>query len=251
MIPPRIGPVVAQDSRRRLYSRSPIVEAIIDFRVEPDGETNSETLRRMRPAEYPTVLDAHEIVQQFSADGSEDKTTRTLVGFVLRSTDEKQVVQAQVKGFTFSRLAPYESWEPFVAECHRLWGTYREIARPMGVSRLAVRYINRLKLTKSVTLTDFLRTSPDTPDEIGRESVDFFMRLRSAFSDIGAILTLNELSEPQAEPAGELSIILDMEMASPAPSDEDELWNQIQRLHEKVEMVFEASLTEKMKELIR
>ncbi|MCO6459644.1 MAG: TIGR04255 family protein [Pirellulaceae bacterium] len=76
-------------------------------------------------------------------------------------------MQSRVNGFTFSRLAPYESWEPFRHEARRQWEVYRNRLNPQGVARIAVRCINRIDLPgDSVDLKEYFRTSPEIAPEL-------------------------------------------------------------------------------------
>lgn len=42
-------------------------------------------------------------------------------GFLLSSSDKLRIVQARLDGFTFSRLAPYETWERLRDEAKSAW----------------------------------------------------------------------------------------------------------------------------------
>src|SRR5205807_10632047 len=87
------------------------------------------------------------------------------VGFIYSSSDQKQVYQVRLDGFSFSRLAPYVSWEPFCREARRLWQLYRERLKPAAVTRLAVRYVNRLDIPgERIEIKDYLRTMPEIAD---------------------------------------------------------------------------------------
>jgi uncharacterized protein (TIGR04255 family) len=48
-------------------------------------------------------------------------TTHQHSGFKFTSLNKQQILQAQIDGFTFSTLAPYDRWELFRDEARRLW----------------------------------------------------------------------------------------------------------------------------------
>ena len=73
-------------------------------------------------------------VSQSSAGGPD--------GYLFTSVDGRQVVQARLDGFTFSRLKPYDKWESLRDEARELWQHYVQIASPETVTRVALRYIN-------------------------------------------------------------------------------------------------------------
>lgn len=108
------------------YAHAPITEAIIDLKVEKLGEYNLPMLSDWcdhLSKRYPKKLDRHYArgTIQFGDEVS-TKAVQNKVGYLLQSEDKKNVFQPRLDGFTFSRLAPYESWAPFSEEAHQLWG---------------------------------------------------------------------------------------------------------------------------------
>src|SRR5216683_4477 len=147
----------------RTYPNAPITEAGIHLMVRPaEGISVADLVRCHKGEEesYPLSKDMQiatghfEVGPRVSAAASAQH-----VGFVYTSSDQKQVYQVRLDGFSFSRLAPYESWEPFCREARRLWELYRERLKPAAVTRLAVRYVNRLDIPgERIEIKDYLRT---------------------------------------------------------------------------------------------
>ena len=73
-------------------------------------------------------------------------TEHNLRGFVFHSHDNLSLAQFRVDGFTFNRLRPYTSWEQIWKQAEALWLKYKEVAEPLAVTRLALRYINHIDL---------------------------------------------------------------------------------------------------------
>jgi len=167
------------------YPNAPITEAIIDLRVQPREGLTIEALRQVGEGErekYPTdgpiveAVGTMEVKPGVSASASAQQRP---LGFKFVSEDEKCVWQSRGNGFTFSRLAPYESWEPFSAEARRLWNVYRGAVNPKKVVRLAVRYVNRLDVPgSSVDLDEYFQTAPRISDGLPDNLSGFFMQLR-------------------------------------------------------------------------
>jgi uncharacterized protein (TIGR04255 family) len=72
-------------------------------------------------------------------------------GYFWKTSDEKTIVQFRVDGFTFNRLRPYTSWTELFPQALDLWHLYSRVSRPEVITRLAVRYINRIPLPAGVT----------------------------------------------------------------------------------------------------
>ena len=81
-----------------------------------------------------------------------------------RSTDEKHIAQFNRDGFVFSRLEPYLTWEELESEGKRLWNIYKDLAQPVEIQRLGLRFINRIKLPPGELLfEDYIQPAPTSP----------------------------------------------------------------------------------------
>ena len=251
---------------RAHYSRAPITEAIIDLRIAPTQGISVEELSPIREAvgdRYPNQEEEHVQYQQMALVGTNLLQTgggHQLNGFRFISQDKRQIFYARLDGFAFSIQAPYDRWESFRDEARNLWNVYSSVAIPEGVTRAATRYINRIDIpdAASVQLENYLRiypeVSPDLPDE-GLMS-NFFMQLQLWQRDLGCWLVVNEA--PDMSPAeGTMSIRLDFDLfreqyEEPWRADEDTaVWDFLEQLHDRKNEIFEASITEKTRRLIR
>ena len=238
------------------YVRNPITEAIIDFQVELPDEVMAADLDRCEDSAYPSKHVLAETVGQFdigpTASPTSSSTTSRAVGFLFKSGDEKQLYQVRLGGFTVNRLSPYEGWESFSGEACRLWAIYRRVAWPRKVTRLAVRYVNRLDIPQGAEMKDYLRTSPDVSPDIHQGLTNFFMQMTIPQADIRSTLILNEAAGPLGQD-GAASVILDIDLFRVADlgEDEDWLWEFLERLRERKNQIFEACITDRMREAFR
>ncbi|MBX3439830.1 MAG: TIGR04255 family protein, partial [Planctomycetaceae bacterium] len=175
------------------------------------------------------------------------------IGFLFMSQDEKQIFQARLDGFTMSRLAPYESWDPFCCEARRLWELYRNEVRPEQVLRLAVRYINRIDIpTPFDDLSQYLRTFPEISRDLPQALSGLFMRLTIPQPDIESVVLLNEVLIEPAKPEV-ASVILDIDLIreTTPPQDDERIWTFVEVLRQRKNEVFEACITDKARELFQ
>ena len=174
------------------------------------------------------------------------------IGIRSISADGKTVCQRQLYGFTFSRLAPYESWEPFRDSARGHWNSYREKTDPRNVKRLAVRYVNRIEIPESpVELKDYFRTSPEVSPDLPQMMDGFFMQLRLPQPDVQALAVVNQTIVPADRP-NTLGVILDIDVfcAESVPQEEKSIWDHFEALHLKKNEIFEACITDKTRELM-
>ncbi|QKQ75564.1 TIGR04255 family protein [Nostoc sp. TCL240-02] len=241
------------------YKKSSITEALIDIRVDASSEAEIPTLKNIQQSilsQYPVDEEIIEIQGQFEG-GSNITATATasqaVVGYRFISHDMKQIFQARLNGFTFSRLAPYERWENLQNEAQRLWDIYRAVIKPKNVNRVAVRYINKLDLPLPMNdFKDYLRTLPEVSPDLSQGLSDFFMQLQIPQEDIGGMLLLNEVIIP---PSGDdlVSMVLDIDLFCNVnfPGDGIAHWDLLEKFRVRKNEIFEACITDKTRELLK
>jgi len=244
-------------AEQKIYAKAPITEAIIDLRVVPCPNLELDTLKRLSEdtkVEYPRInptIEATGMMQIQPGVSASASAQQKQTGFRSVSSDGKLVCQRQLQGFLFSRLAPYENWEPFRDLARSFWNVYREVTKPQSIARLAVRYINQIDIPKtSVELKDYFRTSPEISDDLPQRTDGFFMQVRLPQKDIGATAILNQTMVPPTKP-GVTSIILDIDIfrEETVPDDDNAIWEYFETLHLHKNKIFEACITDRAREL--
>jgi len=239
------------------YPQAPITEAIIDIRVRLPESMRPDDLDELHALvrdQYPgkenraLAQGRCEVGAHVSASASQQP-----IGFLFKTSDEKQVFQARTDGFTFSRLAPYESWKPFRDEARRLWELYRQVGKPEEVLRLAVRYINRIDIPLPFDdLNQYLRTFPEVSPDLPQALSGLFMQLTIPQPDIDCVTLLNEaLIEPAHPDIASIILDIDLFRQNSVPQDDAELWKFFEILHARKNAVFEACVTDKARELFK
>lgn len=244
-------------NEHRKYDNPPITEAIIDLTVTPRSDLALDDLRRLSEkhfADYPKIenrIEAMGTVRVEPGGSTSASAQQKQVGFKNTKDDEKLVWQTRLNGFTLSRLAPYQSWELFCREAQRLWVEYRKEVRPVEITRLAVRTINRIDIPEGyVELRDYFRTSPEVSPDLPQSLAGFFMQLRIQLDDIAVELLINQTIVPPPR-SGMISVILDLDLfrMKDVPQDEAEIWAFYEILHDRRNLIFESCITDKTREL--
>lgn len=249
----------------RHYPNAPITEAIIEFQVAFDQVPTDETWNSIRahvhdsyPTAEPVMLGAFQV---HSTPQLTFNMSQTNTGFRYRSDDGTRAFQALTTGFTATRLRPYDNWERFKTEAQDLWAVYKQVARPHAVTRIALRYINRIELPgPTVDLQKYLRTSPEVADGFPNALTGFFMQLSMFQQDLSALLIVNETLLPAAAPSNDASgasvpnalpVILDIGLSREKQwdVDDDNVWDALDQLRDRKNQVFEASITDDARKL--
>jgi uncharacterized protein (TIGR04255 family) len=244
------------------FSKSPITEAIIDLRVTSNEGVTAADLARMSSIiaeHYPEKQELHAGQVHFQlSDNPTADASRQQVGLRYASADKREILQARIDGFTFSVLRPYERWETFSGEAHRLWDVYREVMQPKAITRLGVRYINKIDIPKpSIELRDYFRTFPEISSDAPNEILNYFMQLSLSGPKFGGIVVINQTIVPSPE-SDMVSVVLDLDLSRDAsrteeeiPQNEDDIWRCFEQLRISKNAIFKACITERTKEMIR
>lgn len=242
---------------QRRYKKPPITEAIIDLRVELPPDFSISGLKEAhegQEATYPTIQERHAAFGQMQIGPQVSATASSQhIGYLFRSGDSKQIYQARLDGFTMSRLAPYESWNALRDEARRLWDIYRTVTKPAKVTRLALRYINRIDIPiPHQDFKDYLRTVPEVSPDLPQGLSGYFMQLTIPLEDIKSLALINEtIIEPASQNA--VSVVLDIDIFRTAdlPTDEEGIWAFFEELRARKNQVFEACITDRARELFQ
>ncbi|MDD5037957.1 MAG: TIGR04255 family protein [Dehalococcoidales bacterium] len=237
-------------AKKRYLKNAPIQEALIDLRVrlssgfDPKSFINvSEQLSAEYPKNEPRRLIAGILgVKEGKLITPEDKGVQ---GYFFKSEDEKNIVQFRMDGFTFSRLHPYTKWETVLLEAKRLWEIYHSVASPELITRIAVRYINRLDIELPIKdFGEYLTAPPTIPASLPQEISQFLNRMVIHEGD--KTINLVQAMEPITEKK-KIGIILDIDVFKIQESgfDIEDIWSEFEQLRGIKNRVFFESITEK------
>lgn len=229
-------------------SKAPIVEGLIDIRVERPAGATIAALKAAcdeLATEFPSRQEMHMFVAQlnFSPDPSANALTTGDApgGIILRSTDEKWVVQFRLDGFTVSRLQPYGTWDELKAKASTLWAKYSEAAKPTKVVRIASRFINRVQLPIGESFEKTFLTNFVIGSSLPQSVAGYLLRVVIPFEEHDAIAIVTQSLEGNST-----DCILDLDAFSDQPQGiaENEMWRKLEGLREVKNRLFFGSFTD-------
>ncbi len=239
-------------AKQRYLRNAPIIEAIIDFRVTLPSHFNPEdfsSFSRELSDRYPKNEPRRVFAAAFGIKEDkpfvEEPEMKGIQGYIYKSGDEKNIAQFRIDGFTFSRLNPYTEWESVFSEAKSLWELYSSKSLPELISRIAVRYINRLDLPQQMKgFEEYLTAPPPIPESLPQEASHFLTKIVIHEGDIKANIIQALTKSPKPEHIG---VILDIDVykANKLGIDESSVWSEFDRLREMKNRVFFESITEK------
>lgn len=238
--------------------KAPIVEGLIDLRVRLSKGFEPQRLKELHARiseRYPACLESSTFQTELEFNpehGAKHAFQRNVSGYRFESTDKRYVLQAQVGGFTLSRLKPYETWELLFAEARQLWGDYVQVAQPESVTRVATRYINRLELPIG-DLDEYLTAAPKIPSRLPQSVSEFFSRVVVPEAQKGASIILTQVLEPVDSTKGVAPVILDVDVFKEevfAPESEA-VWDLLSMFRDLKNEAFFGSITKKARDLFK
>lgn len=241
------------------FANPPITEALIDLSVDPREDLTSAELDfyELIAKDYPQKKEMRSFESKMvaTARGQVDASAKDMGinAFHFISEDNTKRIQSKINGYTFNRLAPYDSWEEMVALAKPGWDIYIDQVQAQKVTRIATRYINVINIPhRNVAINDYFNMYPMLPDGLPPPISDFFFKITSNFIEIGAtaIVTMasGKLSEKDSSP-----VILDIDVFSTVnlrPTD-NEIWTVLERFRGIKNEIFVTIVTDKTKELFR
>ncbi len=246
------------------YSNPPITEALIDIRIDPLPKSALAKLESL----HDTIRDDYPVKRQRTGwEGSVEFKDNQLVsseqrhlgpdGFLLLSQDEKQIVQYRLDGFTFNRLRPYprEGWPVIRDEARKLWEHYFHNIDKNRIIRIGLRYINQIDIPapdQQIELEDYFTEPPRIPHDLPQSFENFLVRLVIPWPALGAKAVLTQSCVPSPT-ADTLSFIFDIDVLTEnfGHLDTAGVWGVLERFKDFKNTIFEASLTNKTKELFQ
>ena len=169
-------------------------------------------------------------------------------------TDGCAFVQLAPNVLSIHHLAPYSGWSTFQPLIERVWGAYVSEAKPEGIARIGLRYVNDLRIINADPLNPeaYLNFYPHIGSELPQdyidasmsvlfvEGVDSLEALRAQFS------TLRIPEEKRAT----LALDLDCFSSDKAQIGLSDALSRVEQFHERVRAVFEACITDKLRDLL-
>lgn len=242
--------------------RAPIVEAVIDIRARAARNLDESSFRsRLEPKldGYGFLDSLREIHGEVKLVGGmpPSQTVRDVgwKGVRFRSSDGKHIAQFNRDGFVFSRLEPYINWGQLYVDSHRLWKIFREMAQPVEIQRVGLRFINRIKLpVGELRFEDYIQPAPVPPSGLDLPFLGFMHNDTLAVPGHPyALKVIRTIQPPPSAGASGPALILDIDVftAQAFELDETVLGRRLLEMRWLKNKVFFGSITKKALEMFR
>jgi uncharacterized protein (TIGR04255 family) len=241
------------------YKNSPIKEAVFDIKIEPlvgfEVSTFNIVYEKFKEL-YPQVKTKYRLKSSISimpdqtVEREEDPVSA--FGYFYTNEQKTKTIQFRLDGFSLNYLEPYTNWEEFHEEAITYWKIYSEFitstrTMPPQIDRIALRYVNRINIPLPFDyFNDYIVNMPPIPDCLPQTFRNFFMQI-----DVPSENGLNVLITETIDDASEtnLPFILDIDVSKTVEDNNFDIVKDFDEMRIMKNMIFEASVTDKTKQL--
>ncbi len=241
----------------RRYRKPPVIEAL--YEIYFSGSSWDDTVPGTF---YERVKEDYPKKQQKRIQETEIKMelehamagVRLLFPWMQFVSDEKhRMIQVARDLVVVNQLAPYPHFEEWETEIYRAFRIYTELAEPKTISRLGMRYINRVVIPQgTVRMEDYFTIYPNLPKRCGDSHGSFLVRVEVPEEDSGhrVVITFGNAPPPPAERPAQ-AFVLDLYdiVLVDEPPDEERLRARVHQAHDNLVMAFEDSITDCLRAL--
>jgi uncharacterized protein (TIGR04255 family) len=236
------------------YEQDSIVEALCEFAFEPsspwDPTVFGRFLQELGESDYPH-REAGEVVEVglMTGNGGVFPSAQQQQRMRFFNSDRTKLAQVGPDLVTANVLKPYPHWSDFQPFIMKALRAYRSAGRPKSLARLALRYIDRIELPESASsLGSWLEagSSDFVPGFLRDAGPGAFSRVSKQTGSSIESITVALDSSPV------LALIMDTELVLLFPPEgEDELVAVLDSLHERINEIFEGSITQHTRDVLR
>lgn len=239
------------------YSRPPILEAVIGITfAESVKDSVLATVDRRFSKHYPAHQPVNNVSLAFKVDASVGATTAATEQEVVHghrrmvpNMDELAVLLPD--SLTVAQLSPYRGWGAFMDRFKRDWSLYKRPGKFRKISRIGVRFINRVDIPASGDVVEheqYLNLYPRVPDALG-PIVGYTMQSTFQLENIGCIATIRSATAPSPT-LGHASFLVDIDVYAPTspPMNEEGVFALLDQIRIEKNRIFEACITQRARE---
>jgi uncharacterized protein (TIGR04255 family) len=224
---------------RRRYSKPPLVEAVCEFQFKAESWdwTIPGLLYQQMSAEFPKKRENLTVHMQQSDKGELKPSAARRLHFM--RSDERAFVEVGENLLALHQLEPYPGWQVFKPLIDSTFGRYLAVAHPAGLTRIGLRYVNRLRSFEDLAdVVDRVNFWPNIPPGLPQKMNAMFARVELFYENDNGLLLLTMGS------AAEGGVVLDLDFVTRAPEKLglDEAIRWVETAHTRIEEAFEASL---------
>jgi uncharacterized protein (TIGR04255 family) len=245
------------------YPKPPISEAILQLRfgepLQPWSVATPGRIFEKISRDYPAEPEIQQQVEaSLQAEGLDQQRSTTFAfnqgrqRILYKSADSKRLIMIAQDHIAASSLPPYEGWERFSQRLRQARATIGTVVNFPKVQQVSVRYLNRIVINdaEAIETNDYFQIPIQTAEQGKARLANFISRVESVIDDATRV---NCVFASLQSPPNEYAVLLDIEVVRIFEEHitVSEAFKQLARLRRIKNSEFEASITDKARELFQ
>jgi uncharacterized protein (TIGR04255 family) len=238
----------------RKYLKPPLEEAVCEFRFTEDTPWDmtipgllydkiKDTFPIKEKRKYQESL-----IRQDKDGAIQEVSVNDAMGFL--SLDKKAQINLRNNCFSINYLKPYPTWGEVLPVVERVYYEVQGLIHIEGISRLGLRYINRIVLPdeKHISLSKYFEFGLRLGEGLPKNMTGFSASAILEMPD-GSNACLVRMARAAEDPLGENTILLDMDFYSKSPLsvEPDHAIEWVKNAHDQVEKIFENCINDRLR----
>lgn len=239
------------------YKRAPITEAVIGINFSsPLSEKELSTLSRKLSKLYPDeqIIPSLSLKVGIPDNNFENAQTTVVKEDTYRLSRENmtQIIVLSRTSFLFSQLAPYQGWNQFFDSFVNTWAIKAKAIGYKEISRIGVRYINRIDIPYENDLIEYenyLNIYPLVPKSLGALNA-YATQINLPITKIGCQLTINS-AVVESPIINHRAFVIDLDIFSEVniPKIDTDIFNLLKQIRLEKNRLFEECITDNTRNL--
>lgn len=237
------------------YPNAPIVEAVFDIKVSNTVIINPSTFEQYAKTElkeFPIINKRQNVnlrIDDKHGTGQIGKTTN-LLGYIFSNIQGNRKIQFRLDGFSFNMLRPYSNWEEFSSTAFKYLQNYLALANPMFITRIGLRYINRIDLPhEDEAFQKYIKYLPPVPGGLPPKFEKYFFQMQIPADNSNKAVISQTFEQ---EKNGRIPFIIDIDVFQEERIKASESLNEkFNNLRDLKNTIFEDLVTDECKQLFK
>jgi len=236
----------------RSYENPPLIEALCQFNFEPSqpwdwtipGLVYAQIESSFPKKRQQNVLEV--LMQPKEEPVVAPKVKGGIAKMQFLNEDETALIQVGPDMLAVNHVRPYPKWPAFKRLIFDHLRIYSEVAKPKGLRRIGLRYINRIVLPhERISLEDYFRAIPQVPDSVPQDYRSLMLQLEIPFREANGNLRLS-FGSVAPETPGTLAFMFDLDFftATTEGITIESAADWVETAHTEIENTFISCFTE-------
>jgi uncharacterized protein (TIGR04255 family) len=239
------------------YKNAPIQEAVFDIRVDQVANSDINAYESYGKANYVEYSKRERrvvmggVLKLTSDLPPELNSSQAVLGVIFSQPSGNKKIQFRRDGYTFNMLKPYTNWQDFSDLSIKYWEDYRTNVKPNRITRVALRYINRIELpvTEDFDFDDYFNNMPQIPSSLEQKFSKLFLQMQVPCDSLGIYANITQTFDSLVDD-NKLSFILDIDVFKEDSIDtSDNLRKYFDKLRNFKNSIFESLITDKTRSI--